>query len=272
MVPPKWGILDYFKEQKRLGRITHLGFSSHGRAETLKAFLDICGDDMEFCQIQLNYLDWTLQDAKAKYELLTERSIPVWVMEPLRGGKLAALEGDAAVKLQAASLTNDAPGRTDAEWSFRFLQSLPNVKMVLSGMSNLTQMQQNIATFETRAPLSDAELSALLDVAEGLKKGVPCTGCRYCCDGCPMGLDIPRLIGIYNELKVSPVTNIAMRIEWLPEDKKPSACISCGKCTQICPQKIDIPHELENLTATLEKIPTWAEVCRQRELSQRRTK
>lgn len=88
---PQWGIIDYFKEQKRLGRIRHLGFSTHAQTKCLKEFLDICGDAMEFCQIQLNYLDWTLQDAKAKYELLTEQGIPVWVMEPVRGGRLAKL-------------------------------------------------------------------------------------------------------------------------------------------------------------------------------------
>ncbi|MBE6037514.1 MAG: 4Fe-4S dicluster domain-containing protein [Clostridiales bacterium] len=267
---PKWGILDYFKEQKRLGRIKHLGFSSHGRAETLKAFLDICGDDMEFCQIQLNYLDWTLQDAKAKYELLTERNIPVWVMEPLRGGKLAALEGDAAVKLQAAAQAAGAPGRTDAEWSFRFLQSLPNVKMVLSGMSNLTQMQQNIATFEARAPLSDAERSALLDVAEGLKKGVPCTACRYCTAGCPMELDIPLLLSVYNDVLYAPSLINVIGLEALPDEKRPAACIGCGKCAKICPQSIDIPGALKNFAEILSKMPTWAEISRQREEAAKR--
>ena len=105
---PRWGILDYFKEQKRLGRIRHLGFSSHARPDTLKRFLDDAGDSMEFCQIQLNYLDWSLQDAKTKYELLTERGIPVWVMEPLRGGRLAALPED----------EGDAPGRKHCQLGF----------------------------------------------------------------------------------------------------------------------------------------------------------
>ena len=139
---PKWGILDYFKEQKRLGRIRHLGFSSHARPDTLEKFLDYAGDSMEFCQIQLNYLDWTLQDAKAKYDLLTARNIPVWVMEPLRGGKLAApAEADAA-RLKALR-----PDESCAAWSFRWLQRLGNVKVVLSGMSAFSQMVDNVNTF-----------------------------------------------------------------------------------------------------------------------------
>ena len=108
---PRWGIIDYFKEQKRLGRIKHLGFSTHARTETLRRFLDICGENMEFCQIQLNYLDWTLQDARGKYELLTERGIPVWVMEPVRGGKLAAFpaEKEAALKNAVCTSSLNAP-------------------------------------------------------------------------------------------------------------------------------------------------------------------
>ena len=128
---PKWDILNYFKEQKRLGRIRHLGFSSHARPDTLEKFLDYAGDSMEFCQIQLNYLDWTLQDAKAKYDLLTARNIPVWVMEPLRGGKLASLAEEDEDRMQALR-----PEESIASWSFRWLQNLPNVKMVLSGMSD----------------------------------------------------------------------------------------------------------------------------------------
>ena len=135
---PEWDILNYFLEQKRLGRIRHLGFSSHARPDTLEKFLDYAGDSMEFCQIQLNYLDWTLQDAKAKYELLTARNIPVWVMEPLRGGKLAALPEADEKRLKALR-----PAESAASWSFRWLQNLPNVKVVLSGMSDFAQMADN---------------------------------------------------------------------------------------------------------------------------------
>lgn len=257
---PRWGIVEYFKEQKRLGRIKHLGFSTHAQTEGLREFLDIYGDDMEFCQIQLNYLDWTLQDAKGKYDLLTERNIPVWVMEPVRGGRLAHL-----AEQDEARLKELRPEESIPAWSFRFLQNLPNVAMVLSGMSDMAQMVDNVKTFSMPAPLSDRETDVLLDIAEGMKDSIPCTACRYCCDGCPMGLNIPMFLATYNELRFSPNVNAAMRIEFLEEDKKPSACIGCGKCTQICPQKIDIPSAMKDLTAKLNELPSWAEICRQRE-------
>ena len=257
---PKWGIIDYFKEQKRLGRIKHLGFSCHAETKGLKEFLDECGEDMEFCQIQLNYLDWTLQDAKGKYDLLTERGIPVWVMEPVRGGRLASLSDAEEAKLKALR-----PEDSVASWGFRFLQALPNVKMVLSGMSSMEQMVDNVKTFSEDKPLTVEETALLLDIAEGMKDSIPCTACRYCCDGCPAGLDIPGLISTYNELRFSPAVNVAMRIEFMPEDKKPTACIGCGQCTRMCPQNIDIPGALKDFAEKLSKLPSWAEICRQRE-------
>ena len=257
---PKWGIIDYFKEQKRLGRIRHLGFSTHASTEFIEKFLDICGEDMEFCQIQLNWLDWTLQDAKGKYDLLTKHNIPVWVMEPVRGGKLAKLEDNVEEKLKLLR-----PEESIAAWSFRFLQDLPNVKMVLSGMSNMAQMQDNLKTFSSAKVLTESENALLLDIAEGMKDSIPCTACRYCCEGCPMGLDIPGLISIYNEIRFAPVVNAGMRIEFLDESKKPSACIACGKCTHICPQNIDIPGAMKDFTERLNNLPKWADICRERE-------
>lgn len=262
---PRWGIPEYFKEQKRLGRIRHLGFSTHARTACLKEFLDLYGDDMEFCQIQLNYLDWTLQDAKSNYELLTERGIPVWVMEPVRGGKLAKLGED-----QEAELKRYRPEETPAAWSFRFLQGLPNVKVVLSGMSNMAQLQENIDTFSQRKVLSEEERNLLFNMAEGMKNSLPCTACRYCCKGCPQGLDIPMLLSLCNEARFAPTLNTVMRIEALEESKKPSACIACGKCTQICPQNIDVPAAMRELDEKVSKMPSWAELCRQREASAKR--
>lgn len=259
---PQWGIVDYFKEQKRLGRIKHLGFSCHAETKGLKEFLDACGEDMEFCQIQLNWLDWTLQNAKGKYELLTKRGIPVWVMEPVRGGRLAKLSDTEEAKLKALR-----PEDSIASWGFRFLQALPNVKMVLSGMSNMEQMVDNVKTFSEEKPLSEEETTLLLEIAEGMKDSIPCTACRYCCDGCPAGLDIPGLISTYNEIRFSPAVNVAMRIEFMPEDKKPTACIGCGQCTRMCPQNIDIPGALKDFAEKLSKLPSWAEICRQRELA-----
>ena len=264
---PKWGILDYFREQKRLGRIRHLGFSSHARPDTLEKFLDYAGDSMEFCQIQLNYLDWTLQDARAKYDLLTARNIPVWVMEPLRGGRLAALDESDEAGLRALR-----PDESTAAWSFRWLQRLPNVKMVLSGMSAMEQMVDNVATFSGGLPQSDAEAALLERIAEGLKDALPCTRCRYCCDGCPMGLDIPMLIHAYNDVRFAQSMTVSMQFDALPEDKRPSACIACGACAAVCPQNIDIPGALRELSETLARMPSWAELCRQREEAAKRSR
>ena len=264
---PQWGILDYFVEQKRLGRIKHLGFSCHGGLPTLARFLDYCGDTMEFCQLQLNYLDWTLQQGREKYDLLTARGIPVWVMEPIRGGRLAALTGG-----QMDALRRLRPQDSAAAWALRFLQGLPNVKMILSGMSSLEQMVENVDTFTQDQPLTEAEAAALLELAEGMKDAVPCTACRYCCDGCPMGLDIPAMIAACNEARFALSSNVRMRFDALPEDKRPAACIACGKCSRTCPQGIDVPAVLKELAQAIEKIPDWAQVCREREEEARKSR
>ena len=255
----KWGILEYFKKQKELGKIKHLGFSCHCSVEILKEFLDYCGDAMEFCQIQLNYLDWTLQDGKAKYDLLTERNIPVYIMEPLRGGKLASLSEEATLKLNALR-----EGVTPVEWAFRFLLNLPNVRMILSGMSEFSQVQENIEIFKNDKPLNETEINALLEVAESLKDSVPCTGCGYCLKDCPMGLNIPVFISVYNDLKLQKAITTRMRLDVFPEDKQPDACISCGLCAENCPQKIKVPEEISKLNEILDSMPTWAQVCEER--------
>ena len=257
---PQWGILDYFLEQKRLGRIKHLGFSTHGSIPTMEKFLDYCGQHMEFCQIQLNYLDWTLQDAKGKCELLAKHNIPVWVMEPVRGGKLASLSEDAEAQLKGLR-----PDETIPAWCFRWLQGVEGVTMVLSGMSNMAQMEDNVKTFESAKPLSESETDLLMDIAEKLKNAVPCTACRYCCDGCPMELDIPTLLALYNDLKVTPSFLLGMRVEALPPEKRPTACIGCGACVSICPQNINIPEKLADMADILKGIPSWEAICRERE-------
>lgn len=257
---PQWGIVEYFLEQKRLGRIKHLGFSTHAQTKGLEEFLNLWGKEMEFCQIQLNYLDWTLQDAKTKCEILNRYNIPVWVMEPVRGGKLAVLSEENTVKLK-----ENRPEESSAAWGFRFLMGLPNVTMVLSGMSNLEQMEDNVKTLSADKALSEEEKALLFEIAEGMKNSIPCTACRYCCEGCPMGLDIPMLLSLYNELRFAQSMNISMRVEALPEDKRPSACIGCGKCAKSCPQNIKIPQAMKDFAAAIEKMPSWAEVCKQRE-------
>lgn len=257
---PEHGILKYFVEQKKLGRIKHLGFSSHAELELLRTILDSeYGEHMEFCQIQLNYLDWTLQKAREKCDLLASRNIPVWVMEPLRGGKLANL-----CERHTDMLKELRPDESTAAWGFRWLQDFPEVKVVLSGMSDMNQMVDNIKTFEERKPLTDSEKDALAQIAEDLKSSVPCTGCRYCCDGCPMELDIPTLVAAYNDLSVQFSLTPMMRLESMPEEKRPHSCIGCGACTGICPQKIDVPKIMEDLAAIYDRSPKWSEICVQR--------
>lgn len=181
---PKYGIFDYLTAQKKAGRIRHLGFSAHGSYAVMKRFLEAYGSEMEFCQIQLNYLDWKFQGAKEKVELLQAYNIPVWVMEPLRGGKLASLVPADEEKLQALRPQEGIPA-----WAFRFLQSIPAVTVTLSGMSNMEQMQENIRTYETEQPLDENEMQTLLGIADAMvgKIALPCTACHYCVSHCPQG-------------------------------------------------------------------------------------
>ncbi len=264
---PKWSIIDYLLEQKRRGRIRHLGFSTHGSVQMMREFLQRYGDVMEFCQIQLNYLDWTLQRAKEKCALLQEFGIPIWVMEPVRGGKLANLQPDDAARLHALR-----PDESAAAWCFRWLQTLGLPTVILSGMSNLAQVQDNLQTFAAPRPLSETENNALLELAEHMKQSLPCTACRYCCEGCPQGLNIPMLLDIYNELRVAPSVNVGMRVEALEPGKRPSACIACGKCARVCPQKIDVPKAMREADEILRGLPSWAEVCRQRDEAEKRSR
>ena len=245
---PKYGIVDYLKKQKELGRIKHLGFSAHADVPCLKRFLDVYGDDMEFCQIQLNWLDWTLQNAKEKCRILAERNIPVWTMESIRGGRLAKLSEEDEAKLKARR-----PEESIASWGFRYLQGNPQVHMILSGMSNMENIEDNVRTFSGGDPLTEEEVALLMEIAEGMKGSIPCTGCRYCCDGCPMGLDIPTLLAGYNELRFALSPSVRSRVLLMPEDKRPSACIGCGKCSHICPQNIDVPAAMIDM---MEKV--WA--------------
>lgn len=245
----KHGTVTYLKKMRDEGKIRHLGFSCHGEMDVLKRFLEAYGDDMEFCQLQVNYLDWTFQDAKGKVELAQSYGLPIWVMEPLRGGQLCRLSGDVAGKLTAAR-----PDLTQAGWALRFLQTLPEVTTVLSGSSTLDQMKENIALFEEEAPLSDDDLRTLLAAADDMVRGnvLPCTACRYCTSHCPQGLDIPRLLALYNEHKLTKGGFIApMTVGTMPEDKRPGACIGCGSCSAVCPQQIDIPAALAEFAEML---------------------
>lgn len=243
----KYGIYDYLMAQKANGRIKHLGFSAHGSLETMQRFLDAYGKDMEFCQIELNYFDWIFQDAKGKVELLKQWNIPVWVMEPLRGGQLVNLPEDMAAGLKAARPEEDVTA-----WAFRFIQGISDVVVTLSGMSEFSQLQENITTFEESRPLNEEENALLLDIATKMiqKTSVPCTGCRYCVNHCPQGLDIPLLMHIYNEAKAAGPGDFisSMLLSTLPENQRPGACIGCGACENVCPQQIKIPAIIKALS------------------------
>ena len=246
---PKYGIHEYLMRQKENGRIRHLGFSAHGSYDVMRRFLEAYGKDMEFCQIQLNYLDWKFQDAENKVKLLDEYHIPVWVMEPLRGGKLASLAEEDEAKLTALRPEEKIPA-----WAFRFLQSLPEVTVTLSGMSNMEQLQENIRTFKEERTLNEEERQTLLDIADGMVKkiAVPCTACHYCVSHCPQGLDIPHLLSLYNEHSFTGGGFIApMALSAISKDKWPSACIGCRSCEAVCPQQIKISEVMADFAAKL---------------------
>jgi len=262
---PKWGIIDYFVKQKEEGRIKYLGFSSHAKAENLEKFLDDHPGLFDFCQIQLNYLDWSLQEADKKVEILRKHNLPFMVMEPLRGGKLASLDAQDEEKLR-----NCRPDDTPVDWAFNFLLSKPGSAVILSGMSNFKQLKENIDTFNRNRPLDDKECELLYEIAEKLKDSVPCTKCRYCTEGCPMSISIPEMIATYNEIKMMPSTNAIMWLDTVDENSLPSACIGCGACAAICPQKIDIPFIMKDMVRIIETIPSWKDISRQREEAAKR--
>ena len=242
-------LMEFMLEQKAKGKIKHIGFSIHGNIDTTKRFLDAYGEHMEFAQVQLNYLDYKMQNAKAKLELFKEYNLPILVMEPLRGGKLANLDDEYINMLKTANNMNAV------EWAFRYLQSFEEVKVTLSGMSNLEQLKENIEIFNTDKPLNNSEIELLYSVANKMteKTSLPCTACRYCTPKCPKGIDIPRMIELYNDYAFAGGFIAPMVIDTLPEDKRPSACISCKACEKVCPQSIKISEMMSDFTERLKK-------------------
>jgi predicted aldo/keto reductase-like oxidoreductase len=249
------GVIPFLLEQKNRGRIRHLGFSAHGRYETIDKFLDWSKQHFpacfEFVQIQLNYLDWHLQQADKKYSVITKHGLPVVVMEPCRGGRLAHLS-DASDAL----LKNAYPENKIVSWAFRFLQSLPNVQVVLSGMNTLEQLHENIALFSKNDPLTTDEKKLLDKAVKPLLDLVPCTACRYCCEACPRNLDIPKLIAMYNEAKSADAfawMTLGFTLDAMNDTELPESCLGCGECTKLCPQGIDIPSVMAKFSELLEK-------------------
>lgn len=246
---PEYGVLDYLLRQKENGRIRHLGFSCHGAMPVLRRFLDAYGEHMEFCQLQINYIDWEFQDDKEKVELLRQHDIPVWAMEPLRGGRLARLTDQ-----EADELHQMRPEESVTGWAFRFLQSIPGVTVTLSGISDLEQMKENISTYETDAPLSETEMERLLKLAKSMTSpsALNCTACHYCLSHCPQGLDIPHLLSLYNEHRFSDGGFLApMALSALAPDKQPGGCIGCRSCEAVCPQQLKISEALADFCTIL---------------------
>ena len=237
------GCIEYFEEQRRLGRIKYLGFSTHAPVPVLEKFLT--RHKWDFVQIQLNYFDWIFGKAKKEYDILTAQGIPVMVMEPVRGGRLATLNEEAR-----AVLNSERPDWSVPSWALRFVRTLNNVCVTLSGMSNMDQLEDNIATFNDPHSLSEHEEETLFKALDIYKKEffVPCTACRYCTSTCPSGIDIPAWMSVYNDYKV--------RGDWAFDSKPttggtPADCIGCGACESHCPQDIKIPQIMAELASKL---------------------
>ncbi len=236
----KYNVYEQLKEKQRQGKIRRLGFSFHFTPELLEEITDTY--EWDFAQIQLNYVDWELQDAKREYEILKSRGIPVVIMEPVRGGALVTLCQQSIDIFKKAD-----PDASIASWAVRYAASLPEVITVLSGMSTLEQVKDNVKTMTPFKPLSDAERVTIDEALEAYRKTgtIPCTACRYCMD-CPAGVDIPKTFAIYNDYKVKEIPHFFQgNYELMGESKQAHNCIECGACVPLCPQGIDIPANMK---------------------------
>lgn len=247
-VAKKYHVIETLDRLKKEGKIRHLGFSFHDTPAVLEQVCDLY--PFEFAQIQLNYLDWEMQDSKGQYEVLTRRKIPVIIMEPVRGGALAKLSDESDAIFKAAR-----PDASVASWAIRFAATLPNVMTVLSGMSNLEQVQDNVATMTGFEPVDAKDQQVIDEAVAAFKKNnfIPCTGCRYCMD-CPFGVDIPKVFSIYNNYAIHKQAGGFIRdIDRLGE-AGPSHCQACGACMEHCPQHIQIPDRMAEISALVEKL------------------
>ncbi len=235
------GAVAYFDEMKAQGKIRYFGFSFHGTPSALRKVVK--KHQWDFVQIQLNYYDWLYGDAKELYKILEDANIPVMVMEPVRGGLLAKMTDESAAVLKCANSEASL-----ASWALKWVKSLPAVQVALSGMGDLEQLSDNIATMSSEEAMTSTEQMYIENAAQKLRLSiaVPCTACRYCTDDCPMSLDIPRLLATYNEVKLSGAWRLSA-IKDIPEDRLPAACIACGNCMKHCPQSIKIPTYLKEM-------------------------
>ena len=233
---------EFLDKMKQEGKIRKLGFSFHDKPEVLKKIVG--ARSWDFAQIQLNYLDWELYRSREQYEILTEAGIPVIVMEPLRGGALATLSPEAAAVLKKAD-----PDSSCAAWALRYVGSLPNVLCILSGMTLPEHVEDNLRTFTPFKPLSDNERKVLAEALVAYRKrlAIPCTACRYCMP-CPVGVEIPKIFGLYNQYKISGNRWLfSNNYRAIDEDSRASACVACGACLKKCPQKLDIPNFMKQI-------------------------
>lgn len=247
----RFGIWDYMKKLKEEGMIKHYGFSFHSSPERLEQVLTD-HPDAEFVQLQINYSDWEDKFICSRrcYEIATRHGKPVIVMEPVKGGKLADPPSSVKSILQQAN-----PDASPASWAIRFVASLPNVMMVLSGMSNIEQMKDNLSYMKDFQPLSYEEREVLMKANQALQKftGIACTACHYCTPGCPMGIHIPEIFAVMNVYKLyGNLSEARSDYGWRPGGEKASACIQCGQCENACPQHLPIINLLEEVVKTLE--------------------
>ncbi len=252
----KYDCFNWGMKLKEAGKIKHLGFSYHGSPELLVEVLDK-HPETEFVQIQLNYLDRTnpVVRSESLYEILHERKIPIIVMEPVRGGMLASMAPEIEAKFKAKR-----PNDSIASWALRYVASLPGVMTVLSGMSNLEQMEDNIKTFTDFEPVNDEEMGIINAVTEEILSipQIGCTACKYCTPGCPMQISIPDVFRTVNTIRRYPddwraknfYAGVAAR------GGKAGDCIGCGQCEGVCPQHLPIIDLLKEASELLDKKAT----------------
>ena len=243
------GCIDRLLELKAEGKIRYFGFSFHDSYEAFEHILNY--RDWDFCQIQLNYMDTEGQAGMKGYQLATQKGVPLVIMEPIKGGSLAAFTEDITARFRSLD-----PEASVASFALRWVGSLPGVKVVLSGMSTMEQVEDNLKTFCSFRPLSEKEQKEIDDIVALIKGRVKngCTGCRYCMP-CPAGVDIPGNFRAWNIYHMYRNYNM---VKWmwesqLSEDKKAKCCVKCGKCEAVCPQKLSIRQDLESVQADLDK-------------------
>ena len=245
----KLGIYDILMQKKKEGKIRYLGFSFHDRPTVLKHIVDTYNFD--FGQIQLNYVDWEEYQSEKQYQILRDKKLPIIVMEPVRGGVLATLNPPAVEILKKHDNT-----KSIASWAIRYVASLDGILTILSGMSNMEQVEDNIKTMNCFVPLNKVDL----DIIEHAKKAyrnadtILCTNCRYCLP-CPFDVNIPRNFSIYNNYRLRQDTKEFLdAYNELETDKKASNCKTCNTCVTKCPQSLEIPKLLGKISSSIERL------------------